>query len=126
MKRSLNPEAVPHSPFYAQGVEVTSPQRTVFVSGQVGTDTDGTPLEGIEAQARRAVSNLGAVLSEAGMTPEHLVKMTIYLTDADHVGAFMAAAGDTLPAEPPATTLLVVASLADPRLLVEIEAIAAA
>ncbi|MGA9747243.1 MAG: RidA family protein [Nocardioides sp.] len=126
MKTSLNPTTVAHSPFYAQGIEVTAPSRTVYVSGQVGADAAGEPLEGIEAQARQAIANLGEVLGEAGLTADDIVKMTIYLTSTDDVGPFMGAAAATLPAEPPATTLLIVASLADPRLLVEIEAVAAA
>lgn len=126
MRRALDPTAVPRSPFYSQGVELSGPQRLVYVSGQVGIGGDGEPLEGIEQQTRQAVKNLEAVLGEAELTPADIAKMTIYLTQADHVGAFMAAAGDTLPEVPPATTLLVVQSLADPRLLVEIEAVAAA
>lgn len=125
MRKPLDPTAVPRPPFYSQGVEVTETRRLVFVSGQVGTDADGTPLDGIEAQARQATANVDAVLAEAGMTSADIVKVTIYLTDPEHLGPFMAAAGDTLPDVPPATTLLFVAGLADPRLLVEIEAVAA-
>ncbi len=59
------------------------------------------------------------------MTPSDLVKLTIYLTDPEDVGPFMAAAGGSLPQPPPATTLLLVAGLAAPELKVEIEAVAA-
>ena len=62
---------------------------------------------------------------EAGMRPSDLVKLTIYLTDPEDVGPFMAAAGGSLPQPPPATTLLLVAGLASPELKVEIEAVAA-
>ncbi len=121
----LNPAAVPASPFYSQGVEVRDATRTVYVCGQVGVGTDGEPLDGIEAQAAQAVANLAAVLAEAGLSTADLVRLTIYLTDPADVGPFMGAAGGTLPEPPPATTLLLVAGLADPRLRVEIEAVAA-
>lgn len=121
----LNPATVPASPFYSQGVEVRDASRTVYVSGQVGVAPDGTPLDGIEAQAPQAVANLAAVLEEAGLTTSDLVKLTIYLTDPADVGPFMGAVGATLPQPPPATTLLLVAGLAAPELRVEIEAVAA-
>ncbi|WP_154796148.1 RidA family protein [Occultella kanbiaonis] len=124
MLRALNPASVPVSPFYAQGIEVTGPQKLVFVSGQVGVDAQGRTAEGIAAQAAQAVANLGAVLAEAGLGPESITKITIYLTDPANVEPFMAAAGPTLPPDPPATTLLIVQGLAAPDLLVEIEAIA--
>ncbi len=121
----LAPATVPASPFYSQGIQVTDAGSLVFVSGQVGIDADGTPADGVAAQAVQAVANLHAVLAEAGMTPSDLVKLTIYLTDPEDVGPFMAAAGGSLPQPPPATTLLLVAGLAAPELKVEIEAVAA-
>jgi enamine deaminase RidA (YjgF/YER057c/UK114 family) len=126
MRTALNPATVPASPYYAQGIEVAGASRLVFVSGQVGIDAEGRPLDGIAEQARQAVTNLNAVLAEAGLAPDAIAKLSIYLTDPEHVGPFMAAAGPHLPADPPATTLLVVQALASPDLLVEIEAVAAA
>ena len=127
MKRALNPASAPTSlPYYSQGAEVTDAARLVFVSGQVGVTVDGSVLEGIEAQARQAFENLNAVVAEAGLTPEDIVKLTIYLTDPEHLGAFMGAAAASLTDEPPATTMLFVQQLGSPDLLVEIEAIAAA
>jgi 2-iminobutanoate/2-iminopropanoate deaminase len=125
MIRAVNPSTVPASPYYSQGAEVRGAERLLFVSGQVGVDSEGAVLEGVEAQSRQAVANLGAVLAEAGMSVDDLAKMTIYLTDPSDVPAFMAAAGGALPTPPPATTLLLVHQLASPELLVEIEAVAA-
>jgi enamine deaminase RidA (YjgF/YER057c/UK114 family) len=122
---ALNPETVPSSPFYSQGIEVRDPGSLVFVSGQVGMTSDGQVPDGVEAQAVQAVENLTAVLTAAGLTTADLTKMTIYLTDPADVGPFMGAVGGTLPSPPPATTLLVVAGLASPALRVEIEGIAA-
>lgn len=121
----LAPATVPASPFDSQGVEVRDASRPVYLSGQVGVVADGTPVDGIEAQAAQAVANLSAVLAEEGMTTADLVELTIYLTDLAEVGPFTGAVGGTLPQPPPATTLLLVAGLAAPELLVEIEAVAA-
>lgn len=126
MRTSLNPSTVPHSPFYSQGVEVAAGGRTVHVSGQVGIGPDGVPEEGVAAQTRRAIANVHAVLAEAGMGPECVVSQRIYLTSPESVPGFVEAAAEFLGADPPATTMLVVAGLADPVLLVEIEAVAVA
>lgn len=124
MRRSLNPASVPSSPFYSQGVEVQPGGRLVVVSGQVGIGPDGAPVEGIGAQTRQAVANVHAVLAEAGLGPECVVSQRIYLTDAESVPGFVEAAAEFIGEDPPATTMLVVAGLADPALLVEIEAVA--
>jgi len=124
MRRALNPSSVPLSPFYSQGIEVSSVGSLVFVSGQIGVDEDRIPAEGIGDQTRRAIANVHAVLAEAGLTAADVVKQTIYLTSQEHVGGFVEAAATALGSEPPATTLLLVSGLSDPALLVEIEAIA--
>lgn len=124
MHTAVNPEGLPVNPAYSQGLLTRSGGRTLYVSGQVGIGPDGKPAEGIAAQAQTAVASLNAVLAAAGMGPQNLAKVTIYLTDAAHIAGFMAAAGGALPVPPPATTLLIVKALAMPELLVEIEAIA--
>ncbi|HRP78247.1 MAG TPA: RidA family protein [Aquamicrobium sp.] len=126
MSRKFNPEGVPAPGFYSHGVEIVSPQRLVFVAGQVGVRADGSVAEGIGEQARVAVANLNAVLAAAGMDGSNIVKSTIYLTDESLMDGFAAAAGPLLPSPPPATTLVYVKALASPALLVEIEAVAAA
>jgi len=126
IRQAVNPPTVPAPPFYSQGIAVSGVGRMLFVSGQVGIRPDGTPGEGIEEQAQLAVANLQAVLAEAGMSSDNIVKNTIYLTDASLFEGFAKAAGASLPSPPPATTLLIVKALASPALLVEIEAIAVA
>ncbi|WP_166354868.1 RidA family protein [Phytoactinopolyspora limicola] len=125
MLTPVNPPTLPASPFYSHGVEVFSAQRLLFISGQVGVDADGDIPDGIAAQARLANNNLEAVLAAAGMASTDIVKATIYLTNRADIEPFMAATHDALTDPPPATTLLIVQGLADPRLLVEIEAVAA-
>ena len=124
MITALNPDAVPANPYYSQGIELSGAQRLVFVSGQIGIDADGVLADGIAAQAERAISNVNAVLADAGLGPSDLVKLTIYLTDPANAEAFVGAAGPALPPTPPATSMLFV-NMASPDLLVEIDAIAA-
>lgn len=112
------------SPRYTQAVEVRAGARTVHVSGQVGVAPDGTTAEGFEAQARRAFANLFAQLAAAGMGPTDLVKMTAIVTDPANVAAFRAIRAEVMGEHRPASTLLV-AGLAEPQWLVEIEAVAA-
>jgi len=126
MLRMFNPEGTPAPAFYSQGVEATSPQRLLFVSGQVGVGPDGSVPDGIEEQTRAAIANLNVVLAGAGMDNSNIVKTTIYLTDERHMQGFAMAGAGLLPSPPPATTLLIVKALASPALLIEIEAIAAA
>lgn len=122
----LHPSSIAPSPFLSPGVLVTSPERTLYVSGQVGMTADGRVGDGIAEQTRIATGNLRAVLAEAGMGVEHVIKYTIYLTDPADLPGFLAAGADAVPQPGPAGTLLIVDQLADPRLLVEIEAVAAA
>ncbi|MFB9377697.1 RidA family protein [Kineococcus gynurae] len=122
----VEPDPTNASPFYAQGVAVTGATRWLHVSGQVGVDAHGVPGDGITAQTQLATAGVRAVLEAGGMGVADVVQYRVYLTDPAHVGPFAEAAAAALPADPPATTLLVVAALAAPGLLVEIEAVAAA
>ncbi|MGD9739043.1 MAG: RidA family protein [Bauldia sp.] len=126
MLTMINPAGLPAAPFYSHSALATAPGRTLFISGQVGVDAKGNVGKDIGEQALFAIANLNAVLAEAGMDNRNLAKVTIFLTDATLIPAFMEAAAQTLPSPPPATTLLVVKALAAPVLLVEIEAIAVA
>lgn len=124
MLRKFNPKGSIVSPAYSHGVEASGFQRTLYISGQVGQKSDGSVPPTIQEQAKVAIANLNAVLADAGMTNEDLVKVTIYLTDEASLPGFMEAGAGTLPSPPPATTLLIVKALASPALLIEIEGIA--
>jgi 2-iminobutanoate/2-iminopropanoate deaminase len=124
MMRHFNPEEIAAPGPYSHGVEVSSFERILFISGQTGIRPDGSLAEGISEQTQVAIQNLTAVLHGAGMDTSNLVKITIYLTDESQIGGFMEAAGETLPTPPPATTLLFVRALAASPMLVEIEGIA--
>ena len=126
MLKLMNPPTVV-KPFsrYSQAVEAPANARWLHISGQVGATPDGTILKGFEAQAAQCWQNIIAILAAAGMGVEDLVKVTIFVTGAEHVAASRAIRDAALKGAQPASTLLVVAALAHPDLVVEIEAVAA-
>ena len=125
MKTHINPPGYPVHPFYSQAVEVKAPARILYVAGQIGVGADGAFPADIAGQTKNALTNLVNVLAAADMTPADIVKFTIFLTDAANMDGFGAAAAASLPQPPPAATMVIVKALADPQMLVEIEAVAA-
>ena len=111
---------------YSLAVEAPAQARWLHVSGQVGVAPDGALAQGPEAQMETAFRNLLAILDSAGMGPHDLVKVTVFLTRAEDVSRYRQVRDRMLTGATPASTLLVVAGLADPNWLVEIEAVAAA
>lgn len=112
------------------GIEVSGAQRTLYLSGQTATAADGSALHpgDMRAQFAKAWSNLKDVLAEAKMAPSSIVRLNIYTTSVD---AFMDLAGDLIPilaAEgvAPVSTLIGVARLFDPAIMIELEATAVA
>ena len=97
----------------------------VFCAGQVGLDpASGTMVEGgVEAQARRAMENLSAVLEAAGSSVDRIVKTTIFVADLADFAAVNAVYGSFFSADPPARSTVQVAGL-PAAALVEVEAIA--
>jgi enamine deaminase RidA (YjgF/YER057c/UK114 family) len=75
----LLPPSWPRPRGYANGVAATG--RMVFVAGMVGWDSQGQFVsDALAGQARQALLNVVAVLTEAGAQPEHIVRMTWYVT----------------------------------------------
>ena len=102
--------------------------RTLFCAGQSSVDADGAPQHpgDMAGQLTLTLDNLETVLAAGGMTLSDVVRLTIYTTDVDAIlphygilGARLAGAGVM-----PAATLLGVARLAFPEMLLEIEATA--
>ena len=98
----------------------------VFCSGQLGLDPEsGVLVEGgVEAQARRALQNLQAVLEAAGSDLSRVVKTTVFVTDLADFGTVNRVYAEFFPDAPPARSTVQVAALPGGG-LVEIEAIAA-
>ncbi len=107
---------------YARAVRV-GPH--IYVSGTTATDAEGR-LVGIGnayLQARQALANVAAALAAAEARLEHVVRTRIYVVDiAAHWQAVGRAHGEVFGAIRPATSMVQVARLIDPRMLVEIEA----
>ena len=97
----------------------------LFISGIPGFDANGALADGFEAQFANVVINIKRVLGEAGATVHDLVKVNVLLTRASDVAAMNALyAGAFGPPPYPARTTCVVHALPDPRMLIEIEAVA--
>jgi 2-iminobutanoate/2-iminopropanoate deaminase len=111
---------------YSPAIEVTGAARTLYISGQVGVDANGVIPEGIAEQTRLVWENMQAVLAASGMTIANIVKLTSFLTSAADFPTFAQVRGGFLGAHKPASTLLIVAGLAKPEWVVEVEAIAVA
>lgn len=122
----LLPEGWPKPKGYANGIRVRGD--LIFIAGQIGWDTDGHFAPGFVPQARKALENVMAVLAAGNAGPEHLVRMTWYVTDMatyrkslpELGSAYREIAGRNYPT----MTLIEVKSLAEPDALIEIEATA--
>lgn len=127
MNEAKNPEKI-HPPLgaYHHTISVPPEARWLVISGQVGMDAKGKAAKDIGAQSARALRNVLACLRENEMTKHDLVKITTYITDSRYVAAFRDARrkvfGDDCA---PTSTLVVIDALANPELLVEVEAWAA-
>lgn len=106
---------------YSQGVNLNG---TVFVSGQIPVNpADGSIPVGIELQTRQAMDNIGAILNEAGLTYNDIVKTTVLLADLADFAAMNAVYAEYFPQDKPARVCCQVAALPKGA-LVEIDAIA--
>jgi enamine deaminase RidA (YjgF/YER057c/UK114 family) len=128
-RRIVNPWTWQDEYGYVQANEVTGAERVLYCAGQTSVDDNGEPLhEGdMAGQIGQALDNLETVLREAGFTLADIVRLNYYTTDVDAFIEAGAAHGGRLAEAGcrPAGTLLGVARLAFPALLVEIEATAA-
>ncbi|RBO84174.1 RidA family protein [Marinomonas aquiplantarum] len=99
---------------------------TVYVRGQVGTDFDGNliGLGNPQAQAEQAMKNIKLLLEECGSNLTHIVKTTTYITDPRFREPVYKEVGKWLKGVYPISTGLVVAGLAQPEWLMEIDVIA--
>ena len=120
----IQPEGIANLPTFTQVIKAGN---TVYVAGQVALNAQGQVVGAgdITAQATQVFENLKIALAAAGAGFSHLAKITVYATDAGYRPAISAVRRQYLGSPDPVTsTFLVVAGLALPELLVEIEAIA--
>ena len=125
-QRNHDPSSVPAAVgSYTHGQEVPAGARLLFISGQVPVRPDGTVPADFEGQCHAVWDNLLEVLSSARMRPEHLVKVTTYLTSRDQAEINGRVRRERLGEVRPALTVVIAQTFASEWLL-EIEAIAAA
>ena len=125
--RILQPQGWPRPRGYANGVSASG--RMIFVAGQIGWNAQGE-LAGADlvTQARQALRNIVTILAEDGARPEHLVRLTWYVTNRqaylDAAKALGEVYRETIGAHFPAMSAVEVSALMEPGAVVEIEATA--
>jgi len=99
---------------------------TVYVSGTVAWGEDGRLVgEGdVYAQAKQAIANIEKALIEAGASLNDVVRTRIYLIDISRLEEAARAHGEAFGEVRPASSMVEVSALAEPQILVEVEAIA--
>jgi enamine deaminase RidA (YjgF/YER057c/UK114 family) len=110
---------------FSHGVAVDGPGRWIVLAGQTGGDEKGEYASNMAAQVGTALHRIIKLLGEAGARPEHIVRLTWYLTSRSEYEAAGAGIGaawrETLGRNFPPSTLLYIAGLVDLRAKVEIE-----
>lgn len=127
----VNPDGLPKPEAYRQ-MSIATGSRLVFLAGQVARDADGGRIgEGdFAAQVEQCYLNIGTALAEAGASFDDVAKLTVYVVDwtpdkMPLLGEGVARAAAKLGVDPvKPITLLGVAALGEPDLLVEVEATA--
>ena len=99
---------------------------TIYVSGQIAYNAEGKLVgEGdMKAQTRQVFENISDILESAGGSLRDVVKINTYITDGSKFMDMLAVRSEIFGDDPPASTAVVVAGLAFPELLIEVEAIA--
>jgi reactive intermediate/imine deaminase len=124
--KRTNPRALSTPTGYTHIVEVTGPNRTIYISGQIAYDKDGKVVGAgdMNAQAEQVFKNLETALTAAGATFADVVKMNSYITDMSKVQAVRDVRARYFKDVTPASTFVEVKGLVRPELLLEIEVIA--
>jgi reactive intermediate/imine deaminase len=124
--KRTNPPALSTPTGYTHIVEVTGPNRTIYISGQIAYDKDGNVVGAgdMKAQAEQVFRNLEAALTAAGAKFSDVVKMNSYITDMSKVQAVRDVRAKYFTTAAPASTFVEVKGLVRPELLLEIEVVA--
>jgi 2-iminobutanoate/2-iminopropanoate deaminase len=122
-KRVLQPASLPKPANYSLGTEGSG--KLVFVSGMVSVDSDGNTVAvgDIKGQARQVFNNIEKVLAEAGATRDHIMKITVFMSDLKNYAGFSEIRTEFFNGSYPASSA-VEAKLIKSEWLVEIEAVA--
>jgi enamine deaminase RidA (YjgF/YER057c/UK114 family) len=125
MSAFATPDDLPPPAGYSHVVTIPSGQ-LVWTSGQVGMAADGSVPEGWEAQTRLAFENVRRALAAAGAGWNDVVKLTLFVVATDELATIRAIRDEFVnTAAPPTSSLVAVAGLFRPDVLLEVEAVAA-
>jgi reactive intermediate/imine deaminase len=127
-KRQLNPWSWQDAAGFSQAWLVDGASSILFVSGQAPVSPEGQIVgaDDFEAQVRQVFENLRAVLAEAGMGLDAVVKLTVFLIEVGRLRDYTQIKGEFFQGEQPASTAVGVTALARPEMMVEVEALAVA
>jgi enamine deaminase RidA (YjgF/YER057c/UK114 family) len=127
-RRIINPWTWQDQWGFVQANEVSDAQRVLYCAGQVSVDSEGNPLHpgDMPAQITQALNNLETVLDSAGFKLSEVVRLNVYTTDVDRTLEAWSLIQNRLAQTGcrQASTLLGVARLYHPDILIEIEATA--
>jgi enamine deaminase RidA (YjgF/YER057c/UK114 family) len=127
-KQHINPGELSKNPAFSQIVTTQGKGKTIYISGQDAVNAGGEIIGkgDIAAQTEQVMKNLQVALSACGATFDDLVKLSIHMVQGQNLHSGFLVSQKYLGSltNPPAISLLVVAGLANPDFLVEIEAIA--
>jgi 2-iminobutanoate/2-iminopropanoate deaminase len=126
MKRPIAPPSI-RPPFarYSHAVEVVSPARLLFASGQLGVAADDTVPDGVEAQAVLCFENIKAILADAGMSFADVVRFSAFVTDRAYFPIYGAVRSRYVDGDAFASTLVIVSGFTRPEFKIEVEVTAA-
>jgi 2-iminobutanoate/2-iminopropanoate deaminase len=110
---------------YSHGVEIPADARWMCLSGQIAIDPNCNVPTGIEAQTRCVFENIKNILASGDMSMSDLVRLNIYIVNPDDMPGFRTVRNEYVGDIQCASTMIVVAGLAKPEFLLEIEAMAA-
>ena len=123
--RFLNPQVLSVPTGYSHVAEVSG-GRTIYIAGQVAFDKSGSVVgkRDFAAQATQVFENLKLALAAVGATFDNVVKVNTYVTDMSQIQTLREIRAKYYGKNAPASTLVEIGSLANPDLMIEIEAIA--
>ena len=125
--RRYSPDGIaPPVGAYSHLASVAGPAEWVFISGQVGADRSGAVPDEIAGQTRNTLRNMETLICAAGGTPRSMVRLMSFVVGAERVPAYAAVRNEIFAewfpdGDLPGHSLAVIAGLAQPHLLVEIE-----
>lgn len=124
--QKLNP-AIIRAPLaaYSHGIAVPPGARLVFASGQLGIGPDDVIPEDVEAQAVLCFENIRAILAEAGMTLQDVVRFNAFVTDRAYFPVYGRVRSRYVNGDAFASTLVIVSGFTRPEFKVEVEVTAA-